>query len=133
MKPRFGELDPYNHLNHSVYVVWFEVGRCEALEAMGIGLPELSQRGFQFVVSTLNVRYLTSAVAGEILELETELSELGGATTIWQQRLRHTSGDLLCAAELRAAFCATTGRPTRIPPDIRAQLEPLVVAGHSPD
>ena len=33
LKVRFGELDPYNHVNHSVYVGWFEAGRCEAMES----------------------------------------------------------------------------------------------------
>jgi YbgC/YbaW family acyl-CoA thioester hydrolase len=133
IKARFGELDPYNHVNHSVYVAWFEAGRGEALESLGIGLPELADQGYQFVVSTLNVNYRISAKAGELLVVETELGELGGATSIWQQRLvRETRGDVdhnepaLCTAEIRAAFCNTAGKPTRFPPKIREQLLPLV-------
>jgi acyl-CoA thioester hydrolase len=129
IKARFGELDPYNHVNHSVYVAWFEAGRGEALESLGIGLPELADQGYQFVVSTLNVNYRISATAGELLVVETELGELGGATSNWHQRLvREGKVDepALCTAEIRAAFCNRAGRPTRFPPEIRSKLLPLV-------
>ena len=36
IKVRFYELDPYNHLNHASYVQYFEVGRVELLESIGI-------------------------------------------------------------------------------------------------
>jgi acyl-CoA thioester hydrolase len=133
VKPRFGELDPYNHVNHSVYVAWFEAGRGEALESLGIGLPELAAEGYQFVVSTLNVNYRSSAKAGDLLIVETELDELGGATSIWHQRLVHDSSEPqtpLCTAEIRAAFCNHAGKPTRFPPEIREQLLPLVRPGN---
>jgi acyl-CoA thioester hydrolase len=130
IKPRFGELDPYNHVNHSVYVAWFEAGRGEALEALGIGLPELAETGYQFVVSTLHVNYRISAKAGEDLVVETELGELGGATSIWVQQLVRATAEAgeppLCTAEIRAAFCNRAGKPTRFPPEIRQRLLPLV-------
>ena len=31
IKVRFCELDPYGHVNHSIYVQYFEAGRVEAL------------------------------------------------------------------------------------------------------
>ncbi len=133
IKARFAELDPYNHVNHSVYVSWFEAGRCEALESCGLGLAGLAESGFQIVVSTLQVAYKIAARAADILVVETFIAEVGGATSIWSQRLvREGNGDaamtgeVLCTAEIRAAFCNTHGRPTRIPPEIRAQLESIV-------
>lgn len=131
IKVRFGELDPYNHVNHSVYVAWFEAGRCEALEACGLGLAELAAAGYQFVVSTLQVSYKISAKASDLLIVETFISELGGAASVWNQRLvrdggHESPGETLSSGEIRAAFCNTRGRPTRIPPEIRAQLGPIV-------
>ncbi len=131
IKVRFGELDPYNHVNHSVYVAWFEAGRCEALEACGLGLAELATSGYQFVVSTLQVTYKISARASDLLVVETFISDLGGATSLWSQRLVRdveveAQNEVLSSAEVRAAFCNTQGRPTRIPPEIRTQLASLV-------
>ena len=51
VKVRFYELDPYGHLNHSVYVQLFEIGRIELLDEAGLGLHDLEAEGFRFVVS----------------------------------------------------------------------------------
>ena len=51
--PRFGELDPYNHVNHAAYVAYFEAARCVALADIGMALPDLSDRGIQIVVTNL--------------------------------------------------------------------------------
>ena len=46
VKVRFYELDPYGHLNHSVYVQLFETGRIELLDEAGLGLHDLEAEGF---------------------------------------------------------------------------------------
>ena len=51
VKVRFYELDPYGHLNHSVYVQLFETGRIELLEEAGIPLQVLEEQGYRFLVS----------------------------------------------------------------------------------
>ena len=40
--PRFGELDPYNHVNHAAYVAYFEAARCVALDDIEMSLSDLS-------------------------------------------------------------------------------------------
>ena len=39
---RFAELDPYNHVNHAVYVTYFEVARTVALTSVGMALGTLN-------------------------------------------------------------------------------------------
>ena len=38
IRVRFYELDPYNHVNHSVYVSYFESARVELLAEAGYGV-----------------------------------------------------------------------------------------------
>jgi YbgC/YbaW family acyl-CoA thioester hydrolase len=146
IRPRFGELDPYNHVNHSVYVAWFEAARCEALESIGLALHSLAERGLQIVVVDLAVKYRKPARAGDDLVVETAVTEIGGVTSTWSQRLvRLRSGpgrpqapdalvapveagpELLCEATIRAGICDLHGRPTRAGAAIRHELEPLFV------
>jgi acyl-CoA thioester hydrolase len=125
VKVRFGELDPYNHANHSVYVVWFEVGRTEALESIGCSLHDMGARGFQVVVTEITVRYRVAAQAGDRLTIETWVDEVGGARSIWSQRLLR--GDtVLSEATVKAGATDATGRPTRIPADIKAAFATLL-------
>ena len=58
LRVRFHELDPYGHVNHGVYLNWFETARIETMEALGFGLPTLRDRGVHLVVTEANLRFL---------------------------------------------------------------------------
>lgn len=125
--PRFGELDPYNHVNHAVYVAYFEAARCVALEAADMALPDLSDQDTQIVVTNLEIRFREPATARDTLRVETEVAELRRASTKWHQRIIRESDDaVLVEAHLKAAVCSNDGRPRRPPPDFMTRLEALL-------
>ncbi len=117
---RFNEIDPYGHVNHAVYVTYFEVGRTDALTACGIPLEAMAERGYQLVVTRLDVRFRQPATAGDTVVVETELSDMRRASGTWRQRIVRPEDDgpetVLVTAEVTAAVTDATGRPTR-PPD----------------
>jgi acyl-CoA thioester hydrolase len=121
---RFGELDPYNHVNHAAYVTYFEVARTEALAEVGLALQDLQADGYQIVVTDLRVRYRRAAGAGDELTVETVIDEIRGASSVWRQRIL-CRGEVVATAELRGGVTDATGRPTRIPPDMRTRLGAL--------
>ncbi|MEC8999644.1 MAG: thioesterase family protein [Actinomycetota bacterium] len=135
VKVRFYELDPYGHLNHSVYVQLFETGRIELLDLVGLGLHDLEEQGYRFVVSQIATRFLASAVGGDRLVVETEVLELRRASSCWGQRiLREPAIDdaaakpeLLATQEVVAAVTGSNGRPTRFPDFMSERLAPYVV------
>ena len=122
---RFAELDPYGHVNHAVYLTYFEVGRTEALEACGVDLAGLADDGYQLVVTRLEVDYHRPAGPGLRLEVETGLAELRRASGRWRQRILG-DGELLVAADVTAAVTGRDGRPTRPPPELFPALRPLL-------
>ncbi len=132
---RFGELDPYNHVNHAVYVAWFEAGRAQALSDMGMALHVMSANGWQMVVTDLQVRFRRPAIAGDLVIVETWIRELGGARSTWSQRIVRRKSEtgiadgneyeVLCEAEVRAGSTDSAGRPTRFPPELRHALTAL--------
>ena len=130
LKVRFGELDPYNHVNHSVYVGWFEAGRCEAMESVGYSLATLAQQGIQVVVADLNVKYRLPAVADDVVTVHTAIAELGRVVGHWRQRITRTTAEgvveVLCEAEVRAGACNAHGRPQRMPEAVAEALRSLV-------
>lgn len=121
---RFNELDPYAHVNHAVYATYCEVARTEALAAIGLSIEELARQGFQFVVTELSLRFRKPAVAGDILSVDTWLSEIGRASTRWSQRIRR-GDELLVEAELKVGVANGLGRPTRPTPEMVATLGAL--------
>jgi len=142
LRVRFAELDPYRHVNHAVYVTYFEVGRVEALGDAGIDLARLQDEGWQLVLADLTVRYRRPAVADDRLVVESGLVEIGAATTRWRQRLLRslTAGrpnggggasvdgeELLCTADVRTGVTDDRGRPRRIPTPMSAALRRLLI------
>ena len=126
LRVRFSELDPYAHVNHTVYLVYFEAGRVEAMLDVGVDLAALREEGWQLVVVELSTRYRVPAVANEDLVVETELAELAGASTRWRPRVvRAAGGAVLCEADLRIAVTDEHGRPRRVPPALRERLANL--------
>ena len=132
VKVRFGELDPYNHVNHSVYVAWFEAGRCEAMADVGCSLARLAAMGAQVVVADLMVKYRKPAVADDTVIVETWIADLGRVVAHWVQRIVRVGVDgsveVLCEAEVRAGACDDHGRPHRLPAAASTALARLVVA-----
>ncbi len=52
LRVRFGDLDPYDHLNHARAFTFFESARVEALEALGYGLDRIKEDGVQSCLSS---------------------------------------------------------------------------------
>ena len=124
IRVRFGELDAYGHVNHAVYLSYFEAARVEALTTVGFGLDRLQREGFLLVVVDLRMRFRRPAVLGDVLTVETALLELRRASSRWTQRiLRHD--EPIVTAELRGAITGPDGRPRPAPPGLADALEPL--------
>lgn len=121
---RFNEIDPYGHVNHSVYVTYLEVGRTDALTACGIPLEVMAERGYQMVVTHIDVRFRRAATLGDNLVIETEVSELRRASGTWTQRIL-CGDDVLVTADVTAGITDSTGRPTKPPDWLFPALEKL--------
>ena len=123
VKVRFYELDPYGHLNHSVYVQLFETGRIELLEEAGIPLQVLEEQGYRFLVSRIETSFLRPVGAGTELVVETEVAEIRRASSIWRQRL--LVGDEPVATQtVRIGVTDGRERPVRFPEEMAAVLGP---------
>lgn len=119
---RFHELDPYDHVNHAMYVTYFEIGRVDALDQIGLGLDVLKEQGYQFVITQLAVRFRQAATAGDDLDIHTSVTKFGRASTVWTQEIRRPvegdpedGGELIASAEVTVAVTGADGKPTRPP------------------
>lgn len=112
---RFSELDPYGHVNHAVYLNYFEVARTEALTHCEIPIQTIAERGYQMVVTALSVRFRRAATAGDRLTVETGVQELRRASGVWSQRIL-LGDDVLVTAEVTTGVTDSSGKPAK-PPD----------------
>ena len=124
--PRFGELDPYNHVNHAAYIAYFEAARCVALDDIDMSLSDLSDRGFQIVVTKLEVQFRQPATARDTLVVETKIQEMKRVSSNWRQQILRESDDaVLVEAQITLGICDANGKPTRPPEDLNQSLSRL--------
>jgi acyl-CoA thioester hydrolase len=126
---RWGELDPYRHVNHASYLGYLEHARVEALESIGWGMDRIAEFGCRVVVARADVRFREPASGGDTLTVRTSIADLRGASSRWHQEIRR-GDDLILEAEITAACTNLAGRPTRTPRDLQRGLAALEADDH---
>jgi YbgC/YbaW family acyl-CoA thioester hydrolase len=126
IRVRFYELDPYSHVNHAVYIQYFEAARIELLREAGLTLQGMMDDGVMIVVTDIATRFIRSAQADDELVAETEVLEFKRVTSRWHQRLLR-GGEVIVEQELGAAVTNLEGRPIRFPAEMVDQLSPYLV------
>ena len=125
---RHYECDPLGHVNHAMYVHYFEVGRLTAMADAGLPFSAILKQGYTVVAVDIYVQYKAPAFADDVLEVESYITDFHGALMTWQQTInRRADGVLAAVAEVNGAFTRADGRPTRIPPAMRTLLEAVHV------
>ena len=114
--PRYAETDKGDVIHHSVYPVWFEMGRTELLRTNGIAYRDLEAQGTFFVVAELRIKYRRPAFYDEELLLETTCSNVTPGKVEHTYKLTRRSTGLLLAEGSSVLACVTAeGKIRRVP------------------
>jgi acyl-CoA thioester hydrolase len=114
--PRYAETDKGGVIHHSVYPVWFEMGRTELLRANGVAYRDLEAQGTFFVVAELRIKYRRPAFYDEALLLETTTAEVTPCKVEHTYRLTRRDTGLLLAEGSSVLACVTAeGKIRRVP------------------
>ncbi len=103
------------------YLKFIERGRTEALRALGVDQVALKAAGLVFVVRRVTADWLAPARFDDLLDVLTELTEIGGASVRMGQEVRR-GGTTLFRAAVQIACMDEAGRPRRLPEEVRARL-----------
>ena len=115
------DIDEQNHVNNTVYLRW--VQEIAVAHWRAIASPE-AQEHVSWVVLRHEIDYKTSAGRGDEVEL---ITSVGKASRLTFERFteirRKADGQILSKA--RTLWCPVdpvTGRPVRVPSEVRAQF-----------
>ena len=104
---------------HAAYLRFMERGRTEFLRARGIEQGAAHQgTGFGFAVRAMNLEFLRPARMDDLVEVETIVTETGGASVVMAQKILR-GAETLVTATVRIAVLRH-GRAARLPPEMRA-------------
>ena len=111
---------------HANYLRFAERARTEALRDAGIPHAELVETfNLMFMVHRVEIDYVRPAMLDDLLVVETEPMDVGGATVLLRQTVRGPQG--VCATLRVKLACVRIGgtKPARIPPRWRDALNSL--------
>ena len=98
------------------------LGACAAAETAGqITFGETDWTGDGQTVLPKLATVLPWPNIDDLLEVETEMAEAGGARFVLKQTLKR-DGETLCRADVTAVLLNAQGRPVRLPPALRGLL-----------
>lgn len=131
VRVRYAETDQMGVAHHASYLVWFEAGRTEFIRSRGRSYAQIEADGWLLVVVEARCRYLRPARYDDVLIVRTSLGAFGPATLAFEYEVvRRTDGEVLARGTTLHAAIDRTGRPRRIPEEIRRLLgSPMAVTG----
>lgn len=114
--PRYAETDQGGVAHHSVYPVWFEMGRTELLRTNGMAYRKLEETGIYFVVTELFIKYRMPAKYDEKLQLVTTCSAVTAHKIKHSYKLcRCSDGTILAEGSSVIACVNDKGKVRQIP------------------
>lgn len=106
---------------HAAYLRFLERGRTEFLRTLGLDQgAAMAADGFGFAVRALSIEFLKPARMDDVLSVETQAPQVGGASLVLRQRVLRAQV-VLASAQVKVA-ALRHGRATRLPPELRARL-----------
>lgn len=126
------QIDFIGHVNNSIYIQWMEIGRIKLLEAVGLPLPEIAQRGFLPVLVHTNITYKNPLYLGNKVQMKLWLSELRAASAMIEFHFYNGNNTLVAEAQQKGLFIDTkTKRPRRLQSEERELFNHYVLSAAS--
>ena len=129
MKTRvyYADTDAGGVVYYANYLRWLEMARWELLEDLGMSVAEYAANGFIFAVVHVEMDYLTPAVLGDELEIETEVERVRRVRfTVRHSVKRIADGQELAAASVTLACLSREGKIISLPEALASVLRSRV-------
>ncbi len=111
---------------HANYLRFMERGRSEFFRALGVPLAQLDgPEPTAWTLRKVELEYLRPARVDDPLEVHTKATSLSGVRMRAEQTV-HCQGELLTRGFVEACIMTLTGKPRRIPAEIRDKLLPFL-------
>lgn len=120
---RYAETDQMGIVHHSVYPIWFEVGRTDFIKQLGITYSQLEKEGVMLPLSSLSCKYLAPVHYEDEIVLETRVTQVSAAKIEFRFVVRHKDSGIVAAEgmTLMGIVSTETFRPINLK-KVRPQL-----------
>ncbi len=123
-----GDIDAYEHVNNTVFMLWFDRAAWDHSASLGLPIEKCLQLDRGMAVLRSVIAYLRPAILGDTVQVATWLLPSDGKLRVRRrfQVRRDADGATLARAEIEyACIELSSGRPTRWPPEFRERYVAL--------
>lgn len=109
---------------HASYIAFYERARTEMLRKRGFSQQMLLSENVAFVVRKMSVEYLAPAKLDDLLDIQSEVTSMRGASIVFSQRIVNAENQILNQAEvLIVCVDLSLMKPRALPKSIVAELK----------
>lgn len=113
---RFAETDAMGIVHHSAYIIWFEAARVAWMDAQGMPYARFAAEGNHFAVTGIDVAYRRPCRFGDVVEVETQVTQLRSRQVTFAYKVRRAGDGALLATGKSEHVCVDLeGRVATIP------------------
>jgi acyl-CoA thioester hydrolase len=130
IRVRYGETDQMGYLYYGNYAQYYEVGRAEAIRALGISYKMLEEtHGILMPVMSLEMRFVRPALYDELLTVRTILREMPVENIVFHMEIFNERKKLVNGGRVKLCFVeAKTHKTILTPPYLSDKLQPFFAA-----
>jgi acyl-CoA thioester hydrolase len=108
------ELDSFGHVNHAVYLNYFEHARWSMLAEEGITLEQISKEKLWPVIISAELKYLKPAFMGDRLEIRSRAIDAQRMRFTFEQSI-YRGETLITTGRYESVVINERGRPVEMP------------------
>jgi len=127
---RYAETDQMGYVYYGNYATFYEVGRVEAMRALGFSYKRLEDSGIMLPVLDCQSNFLIPAQYDELITLETSITEMPSVRIRFYFKIYNEAQRLIHTGQTTLAFVDSIHkRPVRPPKELLTILEPYFERG----
>ncbi|MCJ7546369.1 MAG: acyl-CoA thioesterase [Deltaproteobacteria bacterium] len=120
----YGDTDAGGVIYYANYLRYFEKSWFEYLAARGLSLVEWEKEGIFFIIKRVEVDYISPARYGEIIEVQTDVSEVTRASfTFYHRVILKDTSRLIAEGKNQMVWISAEGKLRRFPPEFLQRLQ----------
>lgn len=124
IRVRYADTDQMGYVYYGKYAEYYEVGRVEAMRALGFTYADLEKvHKVLMPVAKLEIKYRRPAYYDNLLTIETNVVEMPDAFMRFETKIYNEEGELINIGKVLLAFISDKGERLRVPPVLENPLK----------
>ncbi|MGL4631526.1 MAG: acyl-CoA thioesterase [Leadbetterella sp.] len=121
----YADTDQMGFMYYGQYAKLYEIGRVEAIRALGISYKSLEEDGIWMPVYEVNSKYLEPAKYDELLTIKTSIHEMPKSRIVFHVEIENETGKCIHRAQVTLVFISAETRKIQfLPTQIESRLLP---------